>query len=56
MVLDARLYGRFKHETDDDWKLIAAAQEQRTLECAIENDNVMGAMDLSVLHANTILV
>ncbi|KAK3731487.1 hypothetical protein RRG08_017941 [Elysia crispata] len=39
MVLDARLYGRFKHETDDDWKLIAAAQEQRTLECAIENDN-----------------
>ncbi|GFR64492.1 protein wntless [Elysia marginata] len=38
MLLEARLYGRFKDETDDDWRLIAASQERRTLECAIEND------------------
>ncbi|RUS78675.1 hypothetical protein EGW08_013563 [Elysia chlorotica] len=38
MLLEAKLFGRFKQETDDDWRLIAAAQERRTLECSIEKD------------------
>ena len=41
MLLEAKLYGRFKDETDNDWRLIASAQERRRLECAIENDMVM---------------
>ncbi|GFN88098.1 protein wntless [Plakobranchus ocellatus] len=38
MLVEARLYARFKEETDKDWRLIASSKEQRTLECTIEKD------------------